>query len=533
MQQKALGKSGFDVVVVGAGNAALTSAIAARQAGARVAVLESATKAMRGGNTRFAGGLFRFTYHNVDEVARVLGKHDDPSTVEFDPYTAEDYLKDMNRVTRGRYDPELVSVLIKESYPTVCWMADLGVPFNLYRLPNLRIAGTDKHKLQFGAGFEVKGRGRHLSDRLFELAEKFDIPVFYETQGVGLLQDAKGRIAGVHARSAEGDIQIRAKAVILGCGGFQSSPEMRTAYLGPDWSMVKVRGTRFNTGVMTRAAIGLGAQAVGQWSGAHATPLDNDAGDYGRLEATDETSRVSYPYGLMVNQDGKRFCDEGEDFKLYTYAKTGAKILGQKFGVIFQIFDQKTVPLLEKRYATGRPETADTLEELADRIALRSGDMGFNKGEFLKTVEDYNAAVAEGEFHAMTKDGKHTSGLPVNKTNWAQRIDQPPYVAYPVTTGITFTFGGLRINTDAQVVDLLERPIPGLYGTGEITGGFFYYNYPGGAGLMRGAVFGRRAGGNAATYAANGGSRSRAKSARKSTRKRVSKSVRKSVRGKR
>lgn len=498
MRQNVLAKNGYDVVVVGAGNAALTAAIAARQSGARVGVLESATEALRGGNTRFSGGLFRFTYHNVKEIARVLGKHDDPTTVEFDPYSAEDYLKDINRVTRGKYDPELIDILIKESYPTVCWMADLGVPFNCYRLPNLFNTSTKKHKLQFGAGFEVKGRGLLLSDRLFELAQELGVSVHYETQAVGLLKDTKGWITGVHARGAEGDIQVRSKAVILGSGGFQSNPEMRTAYMGSDWSMVKVRGTRFNTGLMTRAALSIGAQGIGQWAGAHATPLDNDAGDYGRLEATDETSRVSYPYGIMVNLDGQRFCDEGEDFKLYTYAKTGAKILEQRFGVIFQIFDQKTVPLLEKRYSKGKPETADSLEELAARIALRCGDMGFNKPQFLKTVAEFNASVGETEFDPMIKDGKHTSGLAVNKTNWAQRIDRPPYVAYPVTTGITFTFGGLRINGNAQVVDLLGRPIPGLYATGEVTGGFFYYNYPGGAGLMRGAVFGRRAGTHAA-----------------------------------
>jgi tricarballylate dehydrogenase len=263
--------------------------------------------------------------------------------------------------------------------------------------------------------------------------------------------------------------------------------------------MVKVRGTRFNTGLMTRAALGIGAQGVGQWAGAHATPLDNDVGDYGSLDATDQTSRVSYPYGLMVNLDGQRFCDEGEDFKLYTYAKTGARILEQRYGITYQIFDQKTVPLLEKRYRTGKPETANTLEELADKLAGRSGDLGFNKSQFLKTVAEFNDSVGETEFNSLIKDGKHTSGLGVNKTNWAQRIDKAPYVAYPVTTGITFTFGGLRINGDAQVVDLLGRPIPGLYATGEATGGFFYYNYPGGAGLMRGAVFGRRAG----THAAN------------------------------
>lgn len=520
MQRKVLGKSGFDVVVVGAGNAAFAAAVAAREAGARVAVLESAPEAMRGGNTRFAGGLFRFTYRDAKDLARVVRNNDDTNTVEFDPYTADDYLRDMNRVTRGKCDPELTAILIENSFPTMCWMADLGIPFNYYRLPNLRIAGTNKHKLQFGAGIEVKGRGVLLSQRWFELAEKFDIPVFYETQALGLVQDARGRVAGVLARSPEGNVRIRCKAAILGSGGFQSNPEMRTAYLGPHWSMVKVRGTRYDTGLMTRAALGAGAQMVGHWSAAHATPLDYDAGDYGRLESTDKTSRVSYPYGLMVNLDGQRFCDEGEDFKLYTYAKYGERILAQRSGVAFQIFDQKTVPLLEERYKTGRPETGASPEELAERIAARSGDLGFDQDGFLKTIGQFNSAVGDGEFHPTVKDGKRTSGLAINKSNWAQRVDRAPYVAYPVTTGITFTFGGLRVNANAQVVDLLGREIPGLYATGEITGGFFYHNYPGGAGLMRGAVFGRRGGIHAAEYTGSGRRRSRAQRTRRTRRKR-------------
>ena len=495
-------KSGsYDVVVVGGGNAALTAAISAHQSGARVVVLESASNELRGGNTRFTGGLFRFTYHNLQEISRVLGKHDDPSLCEFEPYTADDFLKDINRVTRGKYDPALIDVLIKESYPTVCWLAGLGMPFGIYRVPNLRIKGTEKYKVQFGAGFEVKGKGLKLSERLFEFVEQFGIPVLYETECFGLLRDAKGSVIGVQARNGQGEIAIYAKAVVLGSGGFQSNPEMRTAYMGPAWSMVKVRGTRFDTGLMTRAALNIGAHGVGQWSGAHATPVDGDSGDYGDLESTDETNRVSYPYGLMFNLDGNRFCDEGEDFKLYTYAKTGGRILQERNGVIFQLFDQKTVPLLEKRYGTGSPETADTIEKLANQLEKRAGDLGFNKAQFLQTVAEYNVAVADTPFDAHKKDGKRTNGLAVNKSNWAQKLDAPPYVAYPVTTGITFTFGGLHINTDSQVIDVLGRAIPGLYATGEATGGFFYYNYPGGSGLTRGAVFGRRAGKHAAAYA--------------------------------
>jgi tricarballylate dehydrogenase len=262
--------------------------------------------------------------------------------------------------------------------------------------------------------------------------------------------------------------------------------------------LVKVRGTRFNTGEMLRAALAIGAQGYGEWAGCHATPIDAGAPLYGELRLTDKTNRLSYPFSVMVNLDGERFVDEGEDFNLYTYAKMGRQILRERGAVVFQIFDRKTTPLLETRYNTGTPVTAGTLPELVDRIDERYRSLGLHKTNMLKTLEDYNAAVQEGVFNPDTRDGKRTNGLRPEKTNWATRLDEPPFHAYAVSLGITFTFGGLRINPNAEVVDYLDRPIPGLFATGEITGGFFYLNYPAGAGLMRGAVFGRIAGANAA-----------------------------------
>jgi len=219
------------------------------------------------------------------------------------------------------------------------------------------------------------------------------------------------------------------------------------------------------------------------------------------LRLTDRTNRLSYPFSVMVNLDGERFTDEGSDFNLYTYAKMGREILQQRGAIVFQVFDQQTVPLLETRYNTGSPVTADAFPALADRIAERYRPLGFRKDTFLTTLEAYNTAVQEGTFNPDILDGKRTVDLKPEKTNWATRIDTPPFVVYPATVGITFTFGGIRINTNAEVVDYLERPISGLFATGEMTGGFFYLNYPAGAGLMRGAVFGRIAGTNAALVA--------------------------------
>lgn len=492
----------FDVIVVGAGNAAFTAALAARAEGARVVVLEKATQKLRGGNTRFTGGLFRCTYNGIDDLMALIRDNDDPSDVMIDPYTPEDFQHDIDRVTGGQADPALTHTLITRSYDTVHWMADLGVAWEFNRAVGpVRVAGAQKIKLARGGALRAKGEGVLLSSTLFRLATEADIPVWYETQAQQILTAEDGRVTGLTIRDPSGLRTVECKALVLASGGFQANPEMRTAYLGPSWSMVKVRGSRFNTGEMTRAALSVGAQSYGEWAGCHATPIDADAPAYGDLRLTDKTNRLSYPFSVMVNLDGERFVDEGEDFNLYTYARMGRDILQQRSATIFQVFDQQTVSLLETRYNTGTPIIADSLAKLADHIEERYAALDFRRDAFLSTLEAYNAAAQDGPFDPDRKDGKRTRGLRPEKTNWATRLDQPPFYAYPVSLGITFTFGGLRINTDAAVVDHLDRPIPGLFATGEMTGGFFYRNYPGGSGLMRGAVFGRLAGTHAARWA--------------------------------
>ncbi len=491
----------FDVVVVGAGNAAFTAALTARAEGARVLVLEKAPKELRGGNTRFTGGVFRFTYNGIEDLIPIVRGNDNPDTVRVQPYTRADYLRDLERVTGGRTDPQLSAVLVDRSYDTVCWMAELGVPWEFNRAVGaVTIAGAAKVKLPFGGALRTKGEGVVLSSTLFRLAEEAEIPILYETQAQRIVTAPDGRVTGIEVRGPAGTHVLGCHALVLASGGFQANPEMRTAYLGPNWSLVKVRGTRFNTGEMIRAALAAGAQSYGEWSGCHATPIDADAPTYGELRLTDKTNRLSYPFSVMVNLDGDRFVDEGEDFNLYTYAKMGREILPQRSAMALQVFDRKTIPLLETRYNTGTPAVADSLPELAERIEARYRSLGFRKANFLKTLEAYNAAVQGGTFNPDILDGKRTVGLRPEKTNWATRLDEPPFRAYAATVGITFTFGGIRINAEAAVLDYLERPIPGLFATGEITGGFFYLNYPAGTGLMRGAVFGRLAGTHAARF---------------------------------
>ena len=485
-----------DVVVVGAGNAAFTAALAARRAGCDVVVLEKAPEPFRGGNTRFTGGVFRFTYGGLDDLLPIVKDTDDASDVIIDPYPAEAFARDLQRVTGGRTDPLLSRVLIERSYGTVRWMADLGVRFEFSRaVTGIKVPGTNKTRLQPGAAIRAHHEGIGLSQTLFELAAEHGIEVLYERQVNRILCDDAGRVVGVEARGPNGLERHYGRAVIAASGGFQANPEMRTAYMGGPWGLVKTRGSRYNTGEVIRELLAIGAQSFGDWGGRHATPIDADAPAYGDLRLTDKTNRLSYPYGIMVNLDGDRFVDEGADFNSYTYAAYGAAILGQRNATAFEIFDSRAFPLLEKRYETGTPVEAASIEELVAGVERRYPMLGLNAVATVKTINDYNrAADRTAGFQPDALDGKRTRGLRPEKTNWAVPIEAPPFRAYAVTGGITFTFGGIRIGASSEVLDGVDRPIPGLFASGELTGGFFFINYPLGCGLTRGAVFGKLAG---------------------------------------
>ncbi len=479
----------YDVVVVGAGNAALTAAISAHEHGARVLVLEKATKELRGGNSRFTGAIWRFVFDGIEDIKELVPLSEaEIETLDVQKYSYDDFYGDLMRVTQGMADPELTELLVGQSQDTVRWMKEQGMEWEITELGVHWVEG--KRRFTRGGVVRAKGRGLGLMDNLFRMVEERDIEILYEARAQKLLVNPSGQVCGVTVWDRNGLRDIYARAVILACGGFQASPEMRVAYLGPEWNFVKVRGTMYDTGDFHRSVLELGAQPVGHWSGCHATPIDGNAPPVGDLALTDETNRLSYTYGITVNIHGRRFFDEGEDLHSFTYAKTGRAILAQPRALSFQIFDQKVLHLLEERYSTGTPVEADTIEELADRLEIE-------REALVTTVREFNDAVQEGEFHPVIRDGKCTRGIEPPKSNWALKMDNPPYVAYPATCGITFTFGGLKINKRAQVLDTGDNPIPGLYATGEITGAFFYHNYIAGAGLGRGAVFGRLAGANA------------------------------------
>jgi tricarballylate dehydrogenase len=486
-----------DVVVVGGGNAALCAALASAQQGVKVMVLECAPESERGGNSRFTAGAMRVVFEGVEDLKKIMDLSDEEiSSTDFGSYSFDDYFDDMARVTRYRANPDLVETLIRESHDTMVWMRDQGVRFQpSYGRQAFKVDG--RFRFWGGLAVETWGGGPGLVDSLYQSAEKAGVEVRYATRALALLME-EGGCRGVVARHQGKTFDIRAGAVVISSGGFEANAEWRTKYLGPGWDLAKVRGTRFNTGDGIRMALDAGALPYGNWSGCHSVGWDRNAPEFGDLAVGDNFQKHSYPFGIMVNARGERFVDEGADFRNYTYAKYGREILEQPGQFAWQIFDSKVTQLLRDEYRIRQVTKAksDSLESLAGMLE------DVNAENFLSCVSEYNAAVVtDVPFDPTVKDGRCTRGLAVPKSNWANTIDTPPFEAYAVTCGITFTFGGLQINEDAQVVSVDGLSIPGLFAAGELVGGLFYFNYPGGTGLMSGAVFGRIAGRSAAQAA--------------------------------
>lgn len=484
------------VIVVGAGNAALCAALAAREQGAEVLVLERAEKAVRGGNTAFTAGAMRVAYDGVDDLRRLMPDltEEEVAMTDFGSYPESAFLDDLARVTEYRTDPDLAGLLVSESLPTMLWMRDNGVRFvPIYGRQAFKVDG--KFTFWGGLTVEASGGGPGLVEALSRSAERAGVRIEYGARAVSLIRDDAG-VHGVRVEQAGRTREEHADAVVLACGGFQANTEMRARYLGPAWDLAKVRGSRHNTGDGIRMALDAGASPVGNWSGAHAVGWELNAPEFGDLAVGDQFQKHSYPWGIMVNADGRRFVDEGADFRNYTYAKYGRRILEQPGHFAWQVFDRKVNNLLRDEYRIRQVTkvTAATLEELAAKMD------GVDERGFLDEIAAYNKAVdTSTPFNPNVRDGRATTSLPVDKTNWANRVDEGPFEAYAVTCGITFTFGGVRIDKRARVLDTDLRTIDGLYAAGELVGGIFYFNYPGGSGLTNGSVFGKIAGTTAAS----------------------------------
>ncbi|HEX2334130.1 MAG TPA: FAD-dependent tricarballylate dehydrogenase TcuA [Burkholderiales bacterium] len=488
----------YDVIVVGGGNAALCAAISASESAKKILVLERAPEEESGGNSRFTAGLMRVVYNGVEDLKRVIDlSADEIARSDFGTYTEEQFFDDMARVTEYRCDPDLTEILVKQSLPAVVWMRQNGMRFTAaWGRQAFNIGG--KFKFWGGLTVEAVGGGPGLVDALTQIARKKGIEIWYRARAVSLVADDAG-VHGVVVKHQGETKTLSSRSVVLAAGGFQSNTEWRTRYLGPGWELAKVRGTRFNTGDAIEMALDIGAAAYGNWSGCHAVAWDRNAPEFGDLAVGDQFQKHSYPWGIYINAEGRRFVDEGADFRNYTYAKYGRVILGQPQQFAWQIFDAKVKAQLRDEYRIKQVtrRSANTLEDLVKQLE------DTNAQAALEEIKKYNAAVrTDIAFNPNVKDGRRTENLRINKSNWANTIDTPPFEAYAVTCGITFTFGGLKINTDAQVINTDGEPIPGLYAAGELVGGIFWFNYPGGSGLTNGSVFGRIAGRNAAKAAA-------------------------------
>ena len=411
-------------------------------------------------------------------------------------YTEDTYYDDLMRVTEDLSDADMALTLVRESQPTMLWMKGQGIRW-------IPMFGRQAYKVGGRFTFfgnlilEAVGGGPGLIDMEYESAAKRGIDVRFEAKVFRLLTDARGKVTGVEIKTPDGATEsIAAKSVVLASGGFEANIEMRTRYLGPNWDLARVRGTPYNTGDGIKMALDIGAQPWGHWSGCHAVQWDYNAPWHGDRKVGDNFQKHSYPIGIIVNVNGERFVDEGADMRNYTYVKYGREVIKQPRRAAFQIFDQKTIEMTREEYRIREVTKAEanTIEELARKLEIDVDGL-------VRTVREFNAAVQPGNYNPAIKDGKKTKGIAVPKSNWALPIDQPPYVGFAVTTGITFTFGGLHITTSGEVLDNEGRTIPGLFAAGELVGGLFYNNYPGGAGLMAGAVFGRIAGRSAARSA--------------------------------
>src|SRR3954469_14721563 len=405
----------YDVIVVGGGNAALCAALAASEQVKKVLVLERAPEDEAGGNSRFTAGLFRLVYTGPEDLKTLIPdlSADEIANTDFGTYTEEQFLDDMARLTEYRCDPDLTEILVKQSLPTAQWMRKRGVRFTAaWGRQAFKIGG--KFKFWGGLTLEAVGGGPGLIESQTQIAKKAGIEIWYGARTLELIADDDG-VQGVLAKHKGRTERVAGKAVVLAAGGFQANTEWRTRYLGPGWELAKVRGTRFNTGDAIRMALDIGAAAHGNWSGCHAVAWDRNAPETGDLAVGDGFQKHSYPWCVYINAEGKRFVDEGADFRNYTYAKYGRVILQQPKQFAWQIFDAKMKQQLRDEYKIRQVTkvTANTLEELVSRLE------DTDQQAALAELKEYNAAVqAHIPFNPNIKDGRSTKNLKINKSNW-------------------------------------------------------------------------------------------------------------------
>lgn len=510
-----------DVLVVGSGNAGFSAAVSAAQSGARsVLVIDKCPEAWVGGNSYFTAGAYRIAHTGLADLLPLVNNvsEEESRKIELAPYSETDFRKDLDRICMGRSDQGLADVLVNDSNSAIKWLADNGIRFQLsFNRQAYEVDG----KIKFWGGLSLKTQdgGKGMVADHIAAAKRHSILTSWSTTLVALQYNQISCKTDVTVIQDGTQKVVKACAVVLAAGGFEANPRMRSQFLGPGWDMAMVRGTPFNTGECIDIAIrDVHAQPVGNWSGCHSVAWDANAdANTGNREASNEYTKSGYPLGLMLNIDGHRFVDEGVDLRNYTYAKFGRAILTQPEQIAFQVWDAQMTPFLRsEEYREERVERilGDTLEELAEKCVAR----GLRDADsFLRTIHEYNDAVRlhreenpSKKWDPAVKDGLSTQSsskrLPLPKSNWALVLEKGPFMAVKVSCGITFTFGGLKV--DPKTAQLVSGStgllVPGIFCVGEMMGGLFYSNYPGGSGLTSGAVFGRRAGRAAAELVKSG-----------------------------
>jgi tricarballylate dehydrogenase len=481
-----------DVVVVGGGSAGLCAAAAAALAGARrVTVLEKGGRDQAGGNAFFSHTGFRAPY-DAGSMAPFLDDvpADRRRRLVLPGYSIGEFADDLDAATAGRMNPAVRDRFAERAGPTLEWMRGLGIPWSLNRTIELPDGEHFEPGLVLAAG--KGGGGRELVAAWLRIAAGLAVEVWFDAPVEAIrLDGANGHVVTIGGPGPNAGTTLRSPALIAAAGGFQASADRRTRFMGPAYAAVAVRGTSNDTGEVLEMLLAEGAGRDGTWEDAVVSPIDVDAP---AVAGGQDMNRYSWSWGITVDRTGQRFFDEGAAHAAEIYGFVGRYIVERAGDHAFQVFDATGLPYIKSyAYRHAREHRADTIRGVA-------ASAGIDPDGLEATVEAFNAGVVDNRpFDPTTLDGRHTTGLALPKSNWATRLETPPFVAYGVRGGLTFTLGGLRIDADARVLDTAGSPIPGVYATGDILG-IFHGNYPGGSGQTRNVVFGRLAGEAAAAW---------------------------------
>ena len=460
-------KAQYDVLVVGGGNAGLCAAISARRNGASVLVVEGAPKFYRGGNTRHTRN-FRCAHDSATDTLTA-------------PYSEEEFFDDLQRVTGGQTDELLARLMIRESKVVLRWLVEQGVRFQPSLGGTLTLGRTNAFFL---------GGGRAMLNTLYQTAEDLGIDILYEAPVIALdIQDGIFLAATIGGPRT---CRVSAKAMIAASGGFEANIDWLKEHWGHAADNFLIRGTPYNRGSVLKMLLNAGAWAIGDPTQCHAVAIDArapkfDGGIITRLDCV--------VFGIVVNKNGKRFYDEGEDIWPKRYAIWGRLVAGQPDQIAYIIFDASSLNLFMPSLFP--PISGNSIRELADKLKLDPDQLD-------RTIKEFNAAVRPGIFNHSDLDDCRTEGITPAKSHWARKIETSPFYAYPVRPGITFTYLGVRVTEESRILMSDGKPSGNMFAAGEImAGNVLGRGYAAGIGMTIGSVFGRIAGREAAKNASN------------------------------